>query len=126
MAKILIIDDSVVARMSLKRCLPKDQGHEFTEAVDGKTALETFRSVKPNVTFLDLTMPDKSGVEVLFELRREFPKAVIIIISADVQKQTKERVEQLGAFAILKKPPAPEMVQHILARAVAAAEVCHD
>ena len=45
MAKILIVDDSIVARMSVKACIPKDQGHELTEAADGTTALERLRSI---------------------------------------------------------------------------------
>jgi len=126
MAKILIVDDSVVARMSLKRCIPKEQGHEIIEAVDGCSALELFMSASPDVTFLDLTMPDKSGVEVLIELRKDFPEAVVIILSADIQKQTRERVECLGAFSIMKKPPRPDLVHQELARAIAAVEDRHE
>ena len=50
MAKILIVDDSIVARMSVKSCIPKDQGHVLAEAADGIKALEMFRSMLPDVT----------------------------------------------------------------------------
>lgn len=119
MAKILIVDDSVVARMSIKGCIPKDQGHELAEAGDGYKALELFRSFSPDVTFLDLTMPDKNGLEVLEEIRRDFPEAIVIILSADIQKQTQEKVQQLGAFAMVKKPPVKEVVHAELNRALA-------
>jgi two-component system, chemotaxis family, chemotaxis protein CheY len=119
MAKILIVDDSIVARMSVKACIPKDQGHELAEAGDGTKALELFRSFNPDVTFLDITMPDKSGLEVLAELRQDFPTAVIIILSADIQKQTQEKANQLGAFSIVKKPPVKDVVQAELAKVFA-------
>jgi two-component system chemotaxis response regulator CheY len=126
MAKILIVDDSVVARMSVKGCIPKDLGHELAEAGDGLKALEIFRSMRPDVTFLDLTMPDRHGLEILEELRRDFPESIIIILSADTQKQTREKAEQLGAFSVLKKPPVKEVIQSELARALAIVEERHD
>lgn len=126
MAKILIVDDSVVARMSVKGCIPKDLGHELAEAGDGLKALEIFRSMRPDVTFLDLTMPDRHGLEILEELRRDFPESIIIILSADTQKQTQEKAEQLGAFSMLKKPPVKEVIQSELARALAIVEERHD
>lgn len=125
MAKILIVDDSIVARMSVKSCIPKDQDHQLAEAADGVTAMEMFRSMQPDVTFLDITMPDKNGLEVLEELRSEYPEAVIIILSADIQKQTQERAQQLGAFSIVKKPPVKEVVQAELAKALSVAGVNH-
>ncbi len=126
MAKILIIDDSIVARMSVKSCIPKDLGHELAEAGDGLKALEIFRYMRPDVTFLDLTMPDRHGLEILEELRRDFPEAIIIILSADTQKQTQEKAEQLGAFSMLKKPPVKEVIQSELARALAIVEGRHE
>lgn len=125
MAKILIVDDSIVARMSVKGCIPKDQGHELAEAADGAKAIEMFHAMKPHVTFLDVTMPDRSGLDVLEELKRDCPDAVIIILSADIQKQTQERAQQLGAFSIVKKPPVKEVVQAELVKALALAGVSH-
>ena len=123
MAKILIVDDSLVARLSVKSCIPKDQGHELFEAGDGTKALEMFRSVRPHVTFLDLTMPDKSGLEVLEEIKKDFPDAVVIVLSADIQKQTQEKAQQLGSFSIVKKPPIKDVVQAELLKALTFAGV---
>lgn len=121
MARILVVDDSIVARMGVKSCIPKDQGHELFEATDGASAVETFRSVQPDVTFLDLTMPDKNGIEVLRELREQTPEAVVIILSADIQKKTQESAHALGAFSVVKKPPVKQVIQDELARALVAA-----
>ncbi len=123
MAKILIVDDSVVARMSLKSCIPKDQGHELAEAGDGAGGLKLFRSMQPDVTFLDITMPDRNGLDVLEELREDYPNAVVIILSADIQKQTQEKAQRLGAFSIVKKPPVREVIQAELLKALAIAGV---
>lgn len=125
MARILIIDDSMVARMSVKSCIPKDQGHELTEADCGRNGLEAFRRVLPAVTFLDLTMPDISGLVVMEELKKEFPDSLFIVLSADIQKQTQEKVRNLGAFAMIKKPPVKDVVQAELARALAMLEGHH-
>ncbi len=119
MARILIVDDSIVARMSVKSCIPKDQGHEISEATDGKGALEMFRTVLPDVTFLDLTMPDINGIVVMEELKKEFPDSLFLVLSADIQKQTQEKVQELGAFAMIKKPPVKDIVQAELAKALA-------
>lgn len=118
MAKIMVVDDSMVARMCHVSCIPLDEGHQVVEASDGPSAIETFHSFRPDVTFLDLTMPGMSGIEVLTALKSDFPDAVIIICTADIQRQTVERVEGLGAFAVLNKPCAKEVLQHELRRAL--------
>ena len=125
MAKILIVDDSLVARMSLKSCIPKDQGYELFEAVNGQAALEIFPRIRPDVTFLDLTMPDINGIQVMEALQKDFPQDIFIVLSADIQKQTKEKVMSMGAFAMIKKPPVKVVVQEELAKALVAAEGNH-
>lgn len=125
MAKILVVDDSMVARMCHVSNIPADEGHEVCEASDGPSAIEKFREFRPDVTFLDLTMPGMSGIAVLGAIRADFPDAIVIICTADVQKQTVERVEQLGAFAVLGKPCAKEVMQAELRRALRQAESRH-
>jgi two-component system, chemotaxis family, chemotaxis protein CheY len=125
MAKILVVDDSMVARMCHVSYIPENEGHEVVEAGDGPTALETFRCLRPDVTFLDLTMPGMSGIEVLAAIRGEFPEAVVIICTADIQKQTVEKVQQLGAFAVLSKPCGRDVLQAELRKALEQAEKSH-
>jgi two-component system chemotaxis response regulator CheY len=120
MARIMIIDDSLVARMSLKACIPKDCGHELKEGNDGSVAIELYQSFKPDLTFMDLTMPGVDGMTALAEIRRLDPTAKVIILTADIQTRTIERVMELGAFGLLKKPPIKDAVQAELGRALAA------
>jgi two-component system, chemotaxis family, chemotaxis protein CheY len=120
MARIMIIDDSLVARMSLKACIPKDVGHEIKEGNDGSVAIDLYQAFKPDLTFMDLTMPGVDGMAALTEIRRLDPTARVIILTADIQTRTIERVMELGAFGLLKKPPVKEAVQAELAKALAA------
>jgi two-component system chemotaxis response regulator CheY len=115
--KILIADDSAVARKILKSCLPKDQGFELYEASDGSEAVQKYREVSPDLTFMDLTMPVMDGITALVKIREIDEKAMVIVSTADVQKKTVEKVMQLGAFMLLKKPPSKEVVKNALLEA---------
>ena len=126
MAKIMIIDDSLVARMSLKSCIPKDAGYEIKEGNDGSVAIELYQSFKPDVTFMDLTMPGVDGITALEEIRKLDPAAVIIILTADIQRKTIDKVLELGAFSVTKKPPVHEVVIAELDKALAAAGTAHE
>ncbi|MDK9719410.1 MAG: response regulator [Trichlorobacter sp.] len=118
MAKIMIIDDSLVARMSLKACIPKDAGHEIKEGNDGSVAIELYTTFQPDLTFMDLTMPGLDGMAALTEIRKYDPTARVIILTADIQTRTIERVMELGAFGLLKKPPVKDAVQAELNKAL--------
>ena len=120
MARIMIIDDSLVARMSLKACIPKDAGHDIKEGNDGSVAIELYPTFKPDVTFMDLTMPGVDGMAALEAIRKQDPTARVIILTADIQTRTIERVMELGAFGLLKKPPVKDAVQAELNKALAA------
>lgn len=119
MARILIVDDSIVARMSLKSCIPKEL-HELAEAADGATGIALFNSFDPDLTFLDLTMPGMDGIQALKEMKLVRPGAIVVILTADIQKRTTEMVNELGAFTVLKKPPQKQEVLSVLEQALQA------
>lgn len=100
----LIVDDSLVARISLKGIL-KDTGLELAEASSGEAALELLsRGMKPDIVFLDLTMPGKGGIETLRELSASFPGLPVVVVTADIQTRTIEMVKESGAAAVVRKP----------------------
>ncbi len=101
---VLIVDDSPLARKMLIRALPDDWNIEIAQAACGVEALEACRSSKVDVMFLDLTMPDMDGYQVLEALRREGFNCRVIVVSADIQTLALERVLGMGAIAFLKKP----------------------
>jgi DNA-binding NarL/FixJ family response regulator len=83
--RILIIDDSHVVRNGIRFLL--SSCHEFAicgEAGDGAEGLLKTAELRPDVILLDLSLPDKNGLEIVPGLRRELPKTRILVMSADV------------------------------------------
>ncbi|MGV1100088.1 response regulator [Thiovibrio sp. JS02] len=115
--KILIVDDSPVARAIVKKCLPKDRHFELTEAGDGQEGLRKFKEVRPDLTLLDLTMPVMDGFGALAAIKKEDSMAVVVVLSSDIQKKTVAKVMALGADLVLPKPPSAESIQEALTKA---------
>lgn len=111
--KILIVDDSSMSRRILRRIL-ESVDHEVVEAGDGAAGLEQFYLEKPDLVFLDLTMRDMYGLDVLSNLREIDPDICVIIASADIQDSTREMVTAAGANAFINKPLSPEKVLEVL------------
>jgi two-component system chemotaxis response regulator CheY len=115
--KILIVDDSPFSIKIMKSCIPKDNDYEIHDASDGRMAVEKYKEIRPDLTFLDLTMPIMNGYQALEEIIRIDPKAMVIIVTADVQIKAIEKAHELGAFAVVKKPPAKESIEQALKEA---------
>ncbi len=118
--KILLADDSPVSRRMLKSCIPKAEQYEFYEADDGLIALETFKIKRPDVTFLDLNMPNMTGMECLEEIRKADNKAIVIICSSEINPESMQKMLALGALMSIKKPPTRESIQVALSKAMEA------
>src|SRR5918993_663597 len=80
MSKILVVDDEVMLRRTLRNMLER-AGHVVDEAGDGNQALSRFRTDKPDLILMDIIMPDREGVETVGELRRLDPDIPIIAMS---------------------------------------------
>lgn len=115
--KILIVDDSPISRRMLKSCIPKDRGYELFEASDGLAGLEMYRETRPDVTFMDLTMPVMDGNEATANIMELNPEAVVIVCTADIQAKSLANVLDLGAFMVVKKPPSKESIADSLSKA---------
>jgi CheY-like chemotaxis protein len=111
---IVIADDSLLARKVLTRALPSDWDVEIAYASNGIEALQLYRAGKASVMFLDLTMPDMTGFQVLEALQHEDLNTFVIVVSADVQPMAQARVRNLGAIAFVAKPVTPEVLLPIL------------
>lgn len=102
--KILLVEDNEQTRHVIKSLLQK-LGHEIVgEAEDGDKAVQYFTRLKPDVVFLDLILPGKSGVEVLDDLRRVDQKARVVVITAVDQVEIDRRLSGKNIHAILRKP----------------------
>lgn len=115
--KILIVDDSPVARKMLKSCLPKDRELDIYEASNGEEGIEIFKKVTPDLTFLDLTMPVLDEYKTIPLLKQLDSDVVIIVLTADVQPKSISQVLSLGAFTLLKKPATSQSIQDALKQA---------
>jgi two-component system, chemotaxis family, chemotaxis protein CheY len=108
--KILIVDDSPISIKIIKSCIPKDMGYELYDAADGQIGVEKYKDIKPDLTFMDLTMPVMNGFQALEEILKFDQKAIVIILTADVQIKAIAKAHDLGAFSVVKKPPAKESI----------------
>lgn len=103
--KILIVDDSKLARLLLIKIVEKiEPSAVLFEAADGLSALELFKKEKPQIVFLDLTMPIMNGYEALKKIMAIEPNTQVIIVSADIQPSAKTRVLDDGAKYMCPKP----------------------
>ncbi len=113
---LLIVDDSPVARMIIKKCLPTDHELQIYEAGNGKEGVEKYHEYKPDLTLMDLTMPIMDGFKALECIRTADPDAIIIVSTADIQEKVIQRVQTLGALYTMKKPPSKKALEEALRR----------
>lgn len=107
MAKILVVDDEPSLRTMLTHMLEQDN-HEVVVAEDGEQGLSLYRENLPDLVISDLVMPNKNGIDMILELKKEYPELRLIAISGgggitgafDYLPTAK----LVGANAILKKP----------------------
>ncbi len=104
---LLICDDSNMARKQALRSLPEGWDVDVTLAGNGVEGLAAIRAGKGEIVLLDLTMPELDGYQVLEHIRAEDLKSVVIVISADIQPEARERVLKLGAIDFIRKPVDP-------------------
>ena len=101
--RVLIVDDSRTARMMLRRVLPPSLGVDVLEASGGHEAITRVTTERIDLMFLDLTMPEVDGYQVLKTLQESGRTPPTIVVSADIQPLAQQRVRQLGAMAFVKK-----------------------
>src|SRR6185437_3576963 len=112
-SKILVVDDSGLARRLTRKIL-EELGYEVEDASDGAQALERYLLSHHDAVVLDLLMQGMYGVEVLQKLKQLNPDLPVIIVSADIQKTTREQVKESGAAAMVNKPVTKEQLEEVL------------
>ena len=101
---ILVCDDSSIARKQVVRCLGNCLSADIQQATNGREALALLREQNFDLLCLDLTMPELDGVAVLETIKAEKIECFVIVISADIQAQMKQKVASLGAIDFIDKP----------------------
>jgi two-component system, chemotaxis family, chemotaxis protein CheY len=112
-SKILVVDDSGLARRLIRKML-EELGHEVEDAADGAQALERYLLNRHDAVVLDLLMHGMYGVEVLQKLKQLNQNLPVIVASADIQRTTREQVKEAGAAAMINKPVTKEQLAEVL------------
>lgn len=104
MAKILVVDDSIVMRKNLATILKADGHTIIGEASNGRQAISQYEELLPDIVTMDISMPIMSGVEAVQKIIERFPDARIIMISAVNQKKMVFNAINSGAKHYIIKP----------------------
>lgn len=113
---LLIVDDSSFSRHMIERALPQGWDVQVTEASGGHEALEICQSRQFDLIFLDLTMPDMDGLDVLLELQKRHYVSRVFVLSADIQESSRDIARERGAVDFLPKPIEADKLLAMLQR----------
>lgn len=117
MTRVLLVDDHPVVRNGLKRVLSAPGSDVLVdEAGTADEALERLRTSPCDIVVLDITMPGRSGLDLLKELRRERPGLAVLVLSMHPASQFARRVLSAGAAGYLTKDTAPGELARAIAR----------
>ncbi|MDO8539726.1 MAG: response regulator transcription factor [Opitutaceae bacterium] len=118
--RILIADDHAVVRQGLKQILAAAfKRASFGEAATAQETLDLVWKQSWDVVILDLTMPGRSGLQVLTEIKRSYPKLPVLILSIHPEDQFAVRLLKAGAAGYMTKETAPEELVGAVRKAIA-------
>ena len=112
--KLLICDDSNMARKQVARSLPDGWDVDISFAVDGVEGIKAIKAGKGDVLLLDLNMPNMDGYQVLEEILAQDLPTITIVISGDIQPEAHQRVTSLGALGFIQKPINKDILTEVL------------
>ena len=112
--KILICDDSILARKKLKDFLTSIGSTQILDVADGQMAVDTYKAEKPDIVFLDIVMPVKDGITAVKEIIAFDPAAHIIMTSSVGTQENLKEALKAGAKDFIQKPLDNSQIQHVL------------
>ena len=115
--RVVIADDHTIVREGLRRILEGQEGIEVTgEAVNGHEVMERVRAGNFELLLLDLSMPGKSGIELIKQVRDEAPRLRILVLTMHEEDQYAVRAIRAGAQGYLTKESAPSQLVSAIRR----------
>lgn len=117
-AKVLIVDDAAFMRMMIKDILSKNGFDVVGEAEHGEVAVEKYKELSPDLVTMDITMPEKDGIEALKDIKKINPAAIVIMCSAMGQQAMVIDAIQAGAKDFIVKPFQAERVLEAINKAL--------
>jgi two-component system chemotaxis response regulator CheY len=112
--RVLIVDDSLFMRYRLKSIIESSGGIVIGEAADGVEAVEKFRELQPNLTFLDITMPIMNGICALKKIKDQNQNAKVIMVTAMSQGSFIRESLEMGAADYICKPFKENNIREIM------------
>lgn len=112
--KILICDDSILARKKLKDFLTSIGCTQIINAMDGQMAVDTYKAEKPDIVFLDIVMPVKDGITAVKEIIEFDADAHIVMTSSVGTQENLKEALKAGAKDFIQKPLDNTQIQHVL------------
>jgi two-component system chemotaxis response regulator CheY len=119
MARVLVVDDAAFMRRVVSDALASGGHDVIGEAENGSEAIRRFAELRPELTMLDITMPEKDGLQALAEIMTLDPGARVLMCSALGQESKVIESIKLGARDFVVKPFAPERLLEAVGKALA-------
>ena len=118
MRSVLIVDDEIGARESLKMILKND--YEVSSTRNAEEAFSKIKEHSPDVILLDILLPDLDGLKVLERIKQNDPDMVVIMITATNTVNTAVEAMKLGAYDYVTKPFDIDQLRLIITRSLSA------
>lgn len=112
--KILLVDDDEIILDFFGPFL-KRMGFSPLTAAKGGEAVEIYREYQPGLVFLDISLPDKDGLEVLKEIKSINPQAKVVMLSGLEDSRTRGKADELGALDYIYKPVTIDVLKKKIA-----------
>lgn len=113
--KILVVDDSEAFRRLMTDLLVRAGFHEVVEASEYDQAVEVFKQNRPKISFIDMILPGKTGVDLTKAILAVDPKAIVIAMSSIINKKMIRESLDAGAKDFLLKPTNEIALSAVLA-----------
>ena len=112
--RFLVVDDSEFARRNMKKILISVGGEAAGFATNGREAIEQYLKLKPDLVFMDITMPEMEGVEAVQNIMGQDASAKIVMVSSNGYQDMIKQALDSGAKHFLTKPVEPAQVATVV------------
>jgi two-component system chemotaxis response regulator CheY len=104
-ARVLVVDDNEVVRRALRGVIAHDESLLVVgDAASGTSALESIKTLQPDLVCLDVMMPGVDGLTVLRQVRQEYPAIRVVLITGQATAEIVAQARELGAHGFVVKP----------------------